>query len=126
MVHGPADAGDLAYRNLASVCANYRVAGIAHLLVAAAIENRVQLDRIAASAAARRVVVCRLTAAIETMQARVRTREPGKLQSVLVQRVAQLEAMLDAAAVEDFIVSNDGRHVTDVARDVLRGAGWNS
>ena len=70
-------------------------------------------------------MVCRLRARLETMQRRVREREPGMLQEEFVARVAEeLEASLDAGGVEDFSVENDGRSVTAVAREVLRRAGW--
>jgi hypothetical protein len=46
------------------------------------------------------------------------------LQEQFVARVQPLEAALDAAGLEDFSVDNDGRSVTDVAREVLRLAKW--
>ena len=65
-----------------------------------------------------------IRARLETMQQRIRLREPGMLQEQFVARVAELEASLDAAGVEDFSVENDGRSVTAVAREILARAGW--
>ena len=42
-------------------------------------------------------------------------------QNEFVQRVAELEQRIGG---EDFSVGNDGRDVTEVAREVLTGAGW--
>jgi hypothetical protein len=70
------------------------------------------------------IVVCRLRAKLETMQQRIRLREPGMLHQQFVARAAELEAALDAACVEDFSVENDGRSVTAGAREVLLRAGW--
>src|SRR5262245_34683594 len=111
-------ADDLTYRNLTAVWQNFLAAGVARLLIAAAIESRVQLDRVKAAVCAADLVVCRLTAGVGTMEQRVRVREPGMLQGELVARVAALEAILDAAGVEDFALSNDGRDVTDVAQEL--------
>ena len=46
------------------------------------------------------------------------------LQAQLVDRVAALERILDAAALEDFSIVNDGVPVTVVAREMLVRAGW--
>jgi hypothetical protein len=49
----------------------------------------------------------------------------GILQDTFVKRVAELEGLLDQAAIEDFSVSNDGiKSITDVARDILAQAAW--
>ena len=58
------------------------------------------------------------------MQQRIRLREPGMLQEQFVARIGELEASLDAGRVEDFSVQNDGRSVTEVAREILVRAGW--
>ena len=58
------------------------------------------------------------------MQARIRTRETGMLQSFFVARVEELEAILDRAHLESATISNDGRSITEVARELLVGAGW--
>ena len=115
---------DLTYRNLASLWANYCAAGVARMLIAEAVENRAELDLIQRAIPGSRILVCRLKVKLETMQQRVRAREPGLLQEQFVARVAALEAALDAAHVEDFSIENDDASVTDVARAVLVHAGW--
>jgi hypothetical protein len=115
---------DLGYRNLAAVWENFARFGATSLLLAEAVESVEELDRIRAAIPEGDIIVCRLTAPLATMQRRVAGREPGMLQHTFVARVAVLEAILDDADLEDFTVHNDGRSVTDVARDVLAGAGW--
>ena len=115
---------DLTYRNLASLCANHRVAGVTRLLIAEAVENRAELDLIRNAIPDSEILVCRLKARLATMQQRVLTREPGLLQERLAARVAALEAMLDTAGLEDFVVENDNRSVTEVAHRILVRAGW--
>ena len=46
------------------------------------------------------------------------------LQQALVDRVLTLDAILDAVTLEDFSLTNEGRSVTDVAREMLARAGW--
>ena len=116
---------DLAYRNLASVWQNYLAAGAARLLLARAIENASELDRIRGAVPDAKIAVCRLGARLETMQRRVSLREPGLLRETFVARVAQLDALLDRASVEDFSVpTDDERSVTDVALEMLTRAKW--
>jgi len=45
-------------------------------------------------------------------------------QGQFVRRVAELDAALSAAAVEDFSLLNDERSVTEVAKEMLVRAGW--
>jgi hypothetical protein len=111
-------------QNLGVVVQNYAAAGITRILLAEAVETRSARDRICEALGGEQVVVCRITASIATMQSRVRLREPGSFQNEFIARVATLEAILEAAAVEDFTVDNDARPVTDVAREMLVRAGW--
>jgi adenylylsulfate kinase len=115
---------DLTCRNLASVWNNYAAAGVTRLLLAGAVESRAELDRIRNAIPDSDVVVCRLTGQLSTMQQRVSVREPGMLREKFVARVAELEAVLAQAGLEDFSLTNDGASVTDVARELLARAGW--
>ena len=120
---GSASPADLTYSNLRSVWTNYAAAGVTRLLVAAAVERSVELDRVRAAIPNAEIVVCRLRAPLETMMERVRLREPGMHQQRFVARVPELERLLDAAALEGFALTNTGS-VTDVARRMLVKSGW--
>jgi hypothetical protein len=124
IVHAPAVPDDLVYRNLAAVWRNYAAAGVDTLLLAYAVDNQAALNRVQETLPGAEVIVCRLRAPLETMQQRVRSREPGFLQQQFVARVAELETLLDRADVEDFTINNAGRSVTEVAREMLTRAGW--
>ena len=125
-VVGVADviAAHLQYRHLAAVYSHLVAAGITRVLLAEAIESRTELERIAAAMRGAALVVCRLTASIATMEARLRVREPGILREQFVARAGELDHILARVALEDFTISNDGRPVTDVARELLQRAGW--
>ena len=115
---------EIMYRNLRSVYRNCVDAGITRVLLARAVEDRALLDLIRSIVPAAHTVVCRLAAKIETMQQRVASRETGMLQHQFVARVAELNAILDRAALEDFTVVNENRSLTQVALEMLVEAGW--
>jgi len=112
------------YRNLESVCNNYASLGVTRLLMARAMEDRAELELCRGIVSATNTVVCRLAASIETMQQRVQTREAGVSQRKYVARVANLNAILDRAQLEDFTVTNENRSLTEVAHEMLVKAGW--
>ena len=116
---------DSRYRNLESVCRNYEAFG-SRLLLARAIENRAELEFCRDIVSARNVVVCRLAAGLETMEQRIKTRESGLWREEYVARVATLSAVLDKARLEDFVVINENRPLTEVAQEMLAKARWTS
>jgi len=115
---------DLMFRNLAAVWKNYASAGLTRLLIARAVESAAELEQIRAAVPGSRVVVCRLRSALDTMRQRVRLREPGMHQRRYVARVAELDTILDSAALDTYSISNDSCSVTDVARRLLARGAW--
>jgi cytidylate kinase len=126
LAHLPAGASNdsVMYRNLESVCKNYASHGVNRLLLARAMEDRIELELCRAIVSATNTVVCRLTANIETMQQRVKMRELGVSQREYIARVAKLDVILDRARLEDFTVASENRSPTDVAHETLVKAGW--
>lgn len=137
LVHAAIDLDAIAFHALpdASADALHRIAirtifrnaidqGVTHFLIAVAIENHTALLDLHSTFEGADFVVCRLAASVETMQARLRRREPGMRQQEFVDRSRQLQTVLDAAGVEDFVVSNDGRSITEVAEEMLSRANW--
>jgi hypothetical protein len=118
------EAQQLEFRNLSAIYGNFVDAGISRVLVAEAIESRDQLERLRQVLGRCQLVVCWLTAALDTMEHRLRLREPGMLQDRFVTRSRMLQEALEAASLEDFTVVNDRRSITDVAHEVLQRAGW--
>jgi hypothetical protein len=115
---------DVMYRNLQCVSENYASLGVRRLWLARAMANRAELELCRGVISAKHTVVCRLNAGIEAMQHRVKMRESGVSQQGYVARVAKLNAILDRAGLEDFIVTNENRSLTEVALEVLVKAGW--
>ena len=115
----------LMFANLAAVWPIYVAAGAERLVVARVVEDRSELQQYRNAVPGAELVVCRLTCPIETMQDRVRIREPGMIQAEAVARARVLAEILERTLAEDFTVDNgEGRSITDVAREVLSRAGW--
>jgi hypothetical protein len=115
---------DVMYDNLRSIYRNYAALGVQRFLVARAIEDSNQLKICRDIIPAVNTVVCRLTAGITEMKRRVQLRDLGMSQREYVARVAKLDVILDRARLEDFVVANESRSLTDVALEVLVKAGW--
>jgi hypothetical protein len=116
---------DLPYRNLACVWRNYAAAGASRLMVAEALESDRDIDRIQQAVPGGQIVVCRLSATIETVRRRVAQREAGVLRDAFVARVDELQLLIDRAQLEQFTLATDeGRSVTDTARELLARARW--
>lgn len=115
---------DVMYRNLQAVAQNYSAVGVNRFLLARAIESRADFQYCVNAAAAMEVVVCRLTALTETMRRRVGLRELGIARDKYIERVISLNETLNHARLENFVVTNEDRPLTDVANEVLERAGW--
>jgi ribose 1,5-bisphosphokinase PhnN len=116
---------DLTGQNLSAVFANLMNRGIRHVMVAAAVESREDLQDLRRALSEPEIVICRLVANRATLEQRIRGREPGMSQELFVARSRHLDAILDEAAIEDFVERNDdGRRITDVAIAMLSRAGW--
>ncbi len=112
------------YDNLRSICGNYATSGVRRFLVARAVEDDAQLKLCRAIIPAANTVVCRLAVSIETMTRRVEMRDLGISQRKYVDRVSKLNVILDRALLEDFVVTNENRSLTDVALEMLVKAAW--
>jgi hypothetical protein len=126
LAHLPSTASNdgVMYRNLQSICKNYASVGVTRLMVARAIEDRAELELCRSVVSATNTVVCRLAASMETMEQRVKMRESGVSQREYVARAANLNRTLDHAQLEDFVVTSEGRSVTEVAQEMLVKAEW--
>jgi hypothetical protein len=120
----PARNDDAMYANLQSICGNYASLGVCRFLVARAVESAAEMNRLRAACCAQNVAVCRLTASLDCLRQRVRSRETGVLQDTFVARVEELNAILERIHLEDFIIANEDRPITAVAHELLTRAGW--
>jgi hypothetical protein len=120
----PAHNDEAMYANLESVCGNYAHLGVDRFLVARAVETKARLEMCRMACRAQDAMVCRLTASLQCLRQRVRSRETGVFQDSFVARAEELNTILDRAALEDFSIANENRSVTEIAREMLVRAGW--
>ena len=85
------------------------------ILLVRAMEDRAELDLCRNMVSAENTTVCRLVASIAGMQQRVKLRETGPMQQQFVDRVGILDAILDRANLENFVVVNENRSLSTSA-----------
>jgi ribosomal protein S18 acetylase RimI-like enzyme len=110
--------------HLAVMSGVFRRRGYRHLILAEVIERRADRELYERAFDGAELTVVRLTASEATRLARVEAREPDPWRAWHVTRTVELEAILEAAGVDDAVVDNDGRPLAEVAAEVLTLAGW--
>jgi predicted kinase len=105
--------------NLEAIWPNYRRYGVRFFVLARAVVDRSELDDLRACIPRSHWTVCRLTAPEPLVAQRLRMREPGIAQDFLLRVSPALAAEMAAEAIEDFLVTNADRPLTNVAGDVL-------
>jgi predicted kinase len=114
----------LAYRNLACVWSNFAAAGAERLLLERVLEQRSQLRHLEAAIPGAEVKIVRLRAPLATIERRVRAREPHAASDWHLGAARWLAPRMDEWAVQDHLVENGDRPLSDVATEVLRLVGW--
>jgi DNA polymerase III delta prime subunit len=114
--------------NLAAMWPNFLTAGVRCLIAAGLIEGRPELQAYGRAIPGAVLSVCRLRAGEDELTARItaRGRERGPGIGKLVERAHQVARALEGSDVADFVVDTDDGVVTDIARSVLSGAGWDT
>jgi hypothetical protein len=110
-------------RNLAAVWANFQAAGAERLVLEGVVERAEDLAGFRRAIPGAAVTTCRLVAPQPVREARLRARELGAGLAWHLQRTVELDGILDAAGLDDFVVRNEGP-VREVAIEVLTRAGW--
>lgn len=119
---------ELELRNLRSLAANYREAGARRLILAGVIEAPAEVGRYAEAAGATALLVCRLVAAPDVVERRLRSRhhdDPAGLAWHL-RRAGELAAILEGAALDDVVVDATDATPSQLARAVRAAAGWDA
>jgi predicted kinase len=115
----------LAYQNLAALWSNFAAAGTSRLLLSCLVEQRSELRRVSAAVPGAAVTVVRLYAPLSVLEQRIRLREPGSAEGE-IDGARWWAEHLDEARPEDHLVETADRPVGEIAREVLRLAGWYS
>lgn len=117
------------FDNLAAVAPVYRRHGYGLITIARVVEDPEDRERYARAFAGQgglaAVTIVRVTAEENTRLARIDAREPeGYWRDMGRARTVELEAVLDELDLDDALVTTDRTARLDVARQVLRAAGW--
>jgi hypothetical protein len=112
-----------AYRNLAALWPSFVAVGASRLLVSDLVEQCSDLRLVSEAIPGAAVTVVRLHASLSALELRIRRREPASPDGDLAG--AQWWARhFDELRVEDHLVETEDRPVDEIAREVLRRAGW--
>lgn len=115
----------LMFENLAAIWPNFAARGLGHLVLARVVESRSELATYADAIPGAEIVVGRVIAPLELRRQRLLSRmPPGPSRDWHLNRTVELDAILDAAEVEDFVIENGEQDLTEVASSGLRSAGW--
>ena len=113
----------LAHRNLACMWTNFRAVGAERLIISRVLEARSLVARIADAVPGADVVIVRLRAPLDVIEARIRNRNLAHPEWFLG-AAAHLVLAMDEQPVEDHLVDNATLSVEATAREVLHVAGW--
>ena len=115
----------MALRNLRSVARNYRDAGAVRIVLAGVIETKVERER-HQDALGVPLSVCRLCVDLALVRARLEERYEGEgaVLAWYMARSGELDAILEAAAIDDFTVGATDLSISSTAKAVLSTVGW--
>ena len=105
--------------NLAAIWPNYQHYGVRHLVLARAVVSHDELETLRACIPRSHWTVCRLTAPDELLADRLRAREPGTALKFLIRVSRELAIEMDERQIENYVVANTERSLTEVSTDVL-------
>jgi broad-specificity NMP kinase len=114
---------ELAHRNLACMWTNFRAVGAERLIISRVLEARSLIRRISDAVPGADVVVVRLRAPLDVVEARIRDRNPSHPEWFL-NAAAQLVPAMDEQRVEDHVIDNGALSIDETAYEVLRAARW--
>jgi hypothetical protein len=111
------------YQNLAALWSNFAAAGASRLLLSALVERRSELERVSQAVPGAAVTVVRLHAPLPVLEQRIRRREAAAPDGEL-DGARWWTRHFDDEQPEDYLFETDKRPVREIAREVLRLAGW--
>jgi adenylylsulfate kinase len=110
--------------NLGLIWPTFREAGVELLVLARCIEDRDQLDALRGALPGVELFVVRLTAPQPLIEQRLQARDSGAQLAEHLAETARFATRGEQAALEDAVVENGARPLSEVAAEVLAAAGW--
>ena len=110
--------------NLSSVWPNFRTSGLEHVVLAGAIQNETALASICQAIENAPIRVVRLQVSPREIEKRLRRRDKGAVLEEHLKIAPEIDRELNRADLQDLLVSNEARSVSEVAEEILLGLGW--
>lgn len=114
----------LALDNLKQIWPNFRVAGAEKVVVAGTLLDQDQRTRPQDALGGMTLAVALVTGSQEVLEARIRSRNSGRLLEDFLARTAEVARDIEASGIYDFKVHNDGATPREIARDLLGRLAW--
>jgi hypothetical protein len=114
---------DTRYAHAALLAQSYRAMGVRHFVVCNVVETPEGVERLRTALGADRLAVCRLSAPLEVVEARLRGRESVETLRWFLERAAVLDAQLAADGLDDFVVDAT-RPARVIAHELLQVMDW--
>jgi len=111
------------FQNLAVLWSHFAAVGASRLLLSALVGHRSEAQRFSDAVPGAVVTVVRLHASLAVLEKRIRLREPGSPDGELDGARWWTEHFATEQP-EDYLVETGDRPVTEIARELLRLAGW--
>lgn len=115
---------ELALHNLKEIWPNFKGVGADRAIIAGTLLNRDQREGLRDGLGGVPLAVVLVKAPQEMLQARIRSRNSGRLLEDFLARTADVAREIEAAGIDDFAVENGGRTPREVARQILRKVDW--
>lgn len=115
---------ELALQNLKEVLPNFRAVGADKVVIAGTLLNQDQRERLRDGLGDVPMSVVLVKAPREVLEARIRTRNSGRLQEDFLARTNEVARAIEAAGIHDFEVQGDGGVPRELAEQVLGKLGW--
>jgi adenylylsulfate kinase len=110
--------------NLAAVWPNYAAAGMRRAVLARGLTSHGALESIRHALPQAEITVVRLTAATETIEARLRRRDSGVELREHIAEAIGMAGIMERLSLETFAVSTDSSSIEAVAAEVIRLLEW--
>ena len=114
---------DLILANLKAIWPNLMAAGARYYVLTRALTQAEELARLRSVVPAELTVI-RVTASPQTIERRLRARDTGAVLEEHLAESASMAAVVDRAAEDSVVVSNDDRPIRGVSLEVLSLLGW--
>ena len=117
----------LVVENLRVMWPNYLRVGIRRVVLAGIVHSATTVEAYRSALPGAQLTVARVHAPLATMEARLRSREPGTQRTFLLDAAPRLDEHIARLGVEDMVIENAAdQSIVTLAREVLDQLGWPS